>query len=1522
MSPCNIRVLATLFTLVACLVPCTDAEPVINEFLADNSGGEGALLDVDGDEPDWIEIRNASATATNLAGWHLTDDVLQPAKWTFPAVTMQPGSLLIVFASGKNRALAGAELHTNFSLNPGGEYLALTRPDNSIASAFTPGFPQQREGVSHGIGRQTISPSLVTTTTAARTFLPVSQPVPAGWQGISFNDTTWLMTQAAIGFDDETSGNSLLNLLGYWNFDYSPNSSTAIDNSGRNNNATVIGASVTPLGGGRSGTVGDRAMDFRPANTGKTLQVNSAASGAFDSAVAANKLTVAFWSYGDATVLPNQNVAFHFSELADGSGARTALVHLPWSDGNIYFDTGGCCGPTETRIYKHEPVAANYLGRWNHYVFLKDGSRKEIWQNGVIWHSGTNTSPLTQLRGMWIGSANGGGINYPGLIDDFAVWGAALGADEITALAAGVPPNTLLSYSNVFRTNLMSQMRNQTASALLRVPFTLAAAPTFDSLVLRLRYDDGCIVYLNGTEVARRNVPAGAANGSLASSDRGKRDALTTEEIDLSAHIGLLQSGSNVLAIHGFNDAVNGGDFLIAPELVAAQSAPSRYFTTPTPGQPNSFGVSGFVADTQFTVDRGYYDTPFTTTITSGTPGATLIYTTDGSLPSATNGTVIPPPSPTLAPQATLSISGTTPLRAIATKADFLPTNADTQTYLFVDGVSSQPVNPAGYQVTWGTYQAWGPIIGQPVVADYEVDPEVTSTTLPGYGMRDALLALPSVCLTLPRDELFSTASGIYTNADLHGEAWERMASLEMLFPGSTEPAWQVNAGVRVHGGVSRYHWHSPKHSFRIDFRRDYGAPRLKKKLFPDSQGDSFDQLILRACSTDSWSVEPIDPNEWPNYRATYIRDTWMKDALRDLGHASGHQRYVHVYINGLYWGIYTLSELYVGAWQELYFGGKESDYDIIKDGNELEAGERTAWDNLMTLCNAGLTTAAAYQQVLGNSPDGTRNTAYPVLVDLPQFIDYMIVHLYSAARDWPAHNWWAARSRAATSPGFRFFVWDQEISNMNLTWTTNYSGTLIEQSADYGTPAFIYSKMRLNPSFQRRFGDRVHELLFNNGPLSPAGSSARWLARQAQLDKAIVAESARWGDARQSEPYKRETRWLPEMQWMQTTLWPQNHAPAVQRFRNVALYPSVDAPVFNQHGGAVNAGFQVTITNGPLVPTYPVIYYTTNGADPINAAGQPIAGALVYPTNQLTITSDTTVKTRVRGYLNGIYSALNSARFTVSPAANAARLVVSEIQYNPAPGGVEFVELFNVSAQTIDLSGVRLASAVDYTFPIGTSLAAGARVVVAADTALFATQYPGISSVGPFTGQLSNGGEILFVYSASNAEIARVEWGDSLPWPPAADGTGRSLTLIRPISGATYGSENWRSSVALGGTPGTGDSQPFVGNPNADADADGLHAFAEHALGTSDAQSTSNAVTASLVGQNFSATFQRRIASDDAIVSAEFSTDLVTWQNGSAFPIVSATPQIDGTEVIVCRATLPVGTTKAYARVRIVPRP
>ena len=75
----------------------------------------------DGDHPDWIELLNITNAEVNLDGWFLSDDPLTPMKWRFPAVTLPGRGYLVVFASEKDRAVAGAPLHTNFALSAGGD---------------------------------------------------------------------------------------------------------------------------------------------------------------------------------------------------------------------------------------------------------------------------------------------------------------------------------------------------------------------------------------------------------------------------------------------------------------------------------------------------------------------------------------------------------------------------------------------------------------------------------------------------------------------------------------------------------------------------------------------------------------------------------------------------------------------------------------------------------------------------------------------------------------------------------------------------------------------------------------------------------------------------------------------------------------------------------------------------------------------------------------------------------------------------------------------------------------------------------------------------------------------------------------------------------------------------------------------------------------------------------------------------------------------------------------------------------
>ena len=1501
-----------VFASVLCSLHLCFGGVVISEFLAENNHG---LTDEDGDASDWIELYNDGVASVDLAGWRLTDEAANPTKWTFPTTTLDSRSYLVVFASTKNRSTAGQPLHTNFKLDPQGEYLALIQPDGALASSYAPAFAAQREDISCGIARIDSGPPLVSIDTPARIKVPTNNTLAATWMTETFADTTWTLGKSGMGWDSLITDGLPPNLMGYWNFDGLTSTPPGTDSSGRGLAGVVTGATQTAGGTGHTGLAGDRAMDFGTPGEAKVMQIPMGTPGAFDAAVTANKITISLWINGGPS-LPNQHALFGMFTNADGSGDRSAFVHLPWTDSNIYFDTGGCCGGTETRIYKNEPNPDNFRGRWNHYVFLKDGDRKEIWQNGKLWLSGTNTFPITAIRSFFIGGLAGGAYNYPGLIDDVAVWGGALTATDIQALYSGTPASALYSYLPFVKTNVKSSMWNISVAAYMRAKFTLSAPLPSDGLALRMRYDDGFIAYLNGVEVARRNVPANPGYNIGASSNRAKPAAITQEEIDLTPYLNLLHTGTNVLAVLGCNDTKLSNEFLIQPELVTFQRVAGRYFPDPTPGTPNSSSVAGFVEDTKFTMDRGFYNGPLQTTITTTTPGAKLVYTTDGSQPSATNGIAIQAAA-NQTPQATLSLASSTPIRAVAMKPDFLSTNIDTHTYLYTSTAISQPVSPQGYHTTWGTYGAWGPLVGQPVPADYEMDPEVVAGALPGHTVADGLLSLPAVCLSIAEPDLFSAETGIYANSLNYGDEWTRPASLEIIYPDGS-PSYMANIGLRMHGGVSRHHWDTVKHSFTLLFQDQFGPTRLKHQLYTDSPVDSFDEITLRASSTDSWPVEVVDPNEWPNYRATYIRDPWMKDTLGAMGRPTGHNRYVNLFLNGLYWGQYNMAEPHVGGWQEEYLGGDKEDYDILKDVNELESGSRQAWDEMHTLANSGMTTEADYQRIMGNNPDGTRNPAYPVYIDMPNFIDYMILHIYSAARDWPAHNWWAARKRTADSTGFKFFVWDQELTNMNLSWTTTYSGELVQAPTNAGTPGGLYDKLRQNPHFRRDFGDRVQALCFNGGLLTPAQNDARWKRRQNEIDQSIVAESARWGDSRQAAPYTREANWLPEVVWQETVYWQQNHQNALARFRSVNLLPTVEAASFNQNGGNITAGFQLTMS-----APEGVIYFTTNGADPFGLDDLPSASAQIYSA-ALVINADTRVKARVQA--PGGLSALTEALFIVAVPASAQNLVVSEIHYYPVPGGAEFIELMNVSAQPVDLGGVKLAAAVDFTFPPGSKLEAGQRILVVENVTEFNAAYgPGLPMAGAYVNKLNNGGESLIVQDANGAEIWRIDFAPVAPWPAGANGSGPSLTLVNPqVSPASNNAGNWRLSSVSGGTPGTGDATAFSGNPLGDMDHDGLTAFLEYGLGTSDTNGTSGpgSVTLSQDPMALTVTHGRNLQADDVLLYPEVSTDLVHWDVVTyPFQISSETPNGDGTSTVVWRTVDPVREPTIYVRVKAASR-
>lgn len=509
-----------------------------------------------------------------------------------------------------------------------------------------------------------------------------------------------------------------------------------------------------------------------------------------------------------------------------------------------------------------------------------------------------------------------------------------------------------------------------------------------------------------------------------------------------------------------------------------------------------------------------------------------------------------------------LRVTNTTILRVRAFRENWRASEISTHTFLFPGGVAAQKA-PAGAATSWE-----GPLErpAERVSADWEMDARVIANPLPGYDLSNALRALPTISIVTGSDGLFGATNGIYVHALESGPQWVRHASVELIYA-DNRTGFQRDAGLRIRGGASRFPAFSPKHGFGLIFRKEYGPGELDFPVFPTTARRRFNRLVLRPNVNDSWAG-----TEWPHQRvngqqrwvraeASYIRDQWVRDTQRAMGQPSAHGIFTHVYLNGLYWGIYNLTERPDDDFAAEYLGGREHEYDVVSDGLDLHAGNWTAWRELLRA--NGLGDPARYQRLLGNDPDGKRDARLAVLLDATNLIDYMVLHIFIGADDWPDHNWWVARRRGPESRGFKFFAWDQEISINSLikqhtAWVPLRGGAPFYAEESWpNTPAEVYAHCRANAEFRKLFAQRVQKHLFSNGALSVSNNVARWKRLTAQVDRGLVAESARWGDAQRPEkPYRRETDWVAINQWECSVFFPSNDFLALKRFRDAKLFP------------------------------------------------------------------------------------------------------------------------------------------------------------------------------------------------------------------------------------------------------------------------------------------------------------------------------------------------------------------------------
>ncbi|MBN1673001.1 MAG: lamin tail domain-containing protein [Kiritimatiellae bacterium] len=959
-------------------------------------------------------------------------------------------------------------------------------------------------------------------------------------------------------------------------------------------------------------------------------------------------------------------------------------------------------------------------------------------------------------------------------------------------------------------------MKDSYSSFFIRKTFTLTSLEPDLRLRANVDYDDGFIIWINGERVLEDNEPDNTPLYDSLASDY--HDPGVYETFELPDPEDYLEVGDNVVAVQAFNNSLGSGDCKIDVELITFKR----------------------VADTKFSHDRGFYDASFYLTISTATPGATIRYTTDGTPPSTSYGTVA-------GTNAVVQITKTTCVRAASFKSGYESTNVDTHTYVFVGQILSQ-VRPADYPTTW-----YGTNSSTP--ADYNMDQAVV--TDPAYSgmIQDALKKIPTLSIVAKKTDIFSSYGIYYNGSSGNNSEWEKPASAELLYDrghfSSDFEGFQIDCGIRPHSHLA------VKRSFKLMFSSVYGASKLRYPLFEsaafhaDSAAERFDKVVLRAGMNRC--VAAFMPED--QRKTTYTRDQWARDTQTAMSGYGSRGTFMHLYINGMYWGLYNAVERPDEAFTSEYFGGEKEDWFAANHGGDITTTPATADDRYDYLIN---TLSPQASRDMANSANYELMKQY---LDLTSFCDYVQLYWYSGGGDWQEiwgqnNFYWGNRNNPA-QPGF-YIGWDMESSwfdsgpnPMNSPGRSNDGAWVKPQfltAAEGSTWPFQDSRhknfarpfrnLMRNADFRALFADRLYKHAKNDGAVTDANAKSRWQALCDMVEDPVVGEYARWGDGKCPYVYTNannstttvfrfgrdkhawsgtahdgngnyNTNWYSARDYV-LGLMTGNGDRLLTQCRNQAcngynLYPSLDPPTFNRHGGAVATGFKLTMSTASSY----AIYYTTDGTDPRLPGGGASSTKVQYA-GAFTISRTTHVKARLFK-TTSTWSAVHAATFNYT--AHYDRIRITEIMYNPIGGAdFEFVEIKNTGSSTRGLSEMTLRG-LRYTFPPGVELASGKTALLVANESVFTNRYPNAKAAadwfGVYAGRLDNGGERLALIDSDGLTVTSVRYNDKAPWPEEADGDGFSLVLADEL-GDPDDPANWRASNLIGGSPGYDDGAPY----------------------------------------------------------------------------------------------------------------
>ena len=922
--------------------------------------------------------------------------------------------------------------------------------------------------------------------------------------------------------------------------------------------------------------------------------------------------------------------------------------------------------------------------------------------------------------------------------------------------------------------------------------FTLDETPrAADGFRLLVKYADGFTARVNGATVAA--VAATAA--------RPASEALRPQTFVIdAAHFA---KGTNTLEITAENDAVADTEFYLSAELVHDRDEELFvYFPEPTPGAANTgSGRTGFTPKVAFSVPHGWKDEAFDLALSCpDNATAVIYYTLDGTSPKVGAESTFRYVAP-------IRVDRTTVVRAAVPDADTILQVDTSATYLFyADVVAQDATVPAGFPADLA-------VNSQKML--YGLDGAVTQGDADTQARlrRGMTENTRTVSLVIDPKNLFDGAIGIYVNATGNGRGWERQTMVEQINPMDPEDECTVPAGLRIRGAFSRGASH-PKHSFRLFFRSEYGMGTLEHPLFGEEGASEFEKIDFRTSQNYSWAN-----NENGD---TFIHECFSRDSEGAMGKTYNRSRYYNLFINGVYWGLYQTEERVDDNYAASYNGGPAANYDVVRTSQPgyntgIVEGESAAWESLWRITTQegyGEGHEANYRKVLGLNPDGTRNPSYPILLNVTNLIEHILTAHFTEDSDAPvnssgmANNVIAFRNRVDGNGREDGFMWNRHDAEHSLGFGggANQVKSLIWGTPEHPNPNrdlralgnfnpnLLNYELMANAEYRRVFGDLVYKhMVKDGGVLTAPVAEARYRARMAEIDDAIVCEAARWGY--QYETKRNRGSWLSSctnrINFINNRL-----RYLIPEYQRRGWYPSIDAPrALNGAGESISDGATIAaddmlyLTGGSAG----TVYYTTDGSDPRGADGSAAAGAVAYSGGIAVPPEGLSVNARILT-AGGEWSALSTLTVkgeeVLATQAEAVRLAAVYSSTTGLGDEGEFIVLTNVSENAVLLDALVVKCAKKGKTP-GELFTVGTGVRLVAGASMRFEQ----SAHWP-SGKITNGEVDMLLVDAEGATVQTLFFSSKW-WNGIADGTG--VWLVAKAFGATVSDQaQWKPSVPL----------------------------------------------------------------------------------------------------------------------------